>query len=84
MFTADRAELHRSRVLLLLVQREVGRDHLSSRSLKDSRGSQIALRLRDLLLGRVEAEVVVGVPLTPEAHRDLLLVQLHRLLQVPF
>ena len=69
LFTADRAELHRSRVLLLLVQREVGRGHLSSSRFRDSRGSQIVLRLRDLHLGRVEAEVVVGAPLTPEAHR---------------
>ena len=68
--SVDEGELHHSRILLLLVQQEVDKDHLSSSSrVRDNRGSQIALRLRDLLLGRVEAEVVVGAPLTPKAHR---------------
>ena len=71
-FTAARAELHHSRVLLLPVYQEGGRDHPSSR-LRDSRGSQTALRLRDLLLGRVEAEAVVEAPLIPEGHRVVFL-----------
>ena len=69
LFTADRVELHHCRVLLLLVQREVGRGHLNNSSLRVSRESQITLGLRDLFLGRVEAEVVVGAPLTLEGHR---------------
>ena len=73
LFIVARAELHLSRVLLLLSQREVGRGHLSSSRLRDNKESQIALRLRDLLLGRVEAEVVVGAPLIPEAHRVVFL-----------
>ena len=69
LFSADGAEHHRSRVLLLLVQREVDRGHLSRNRLRDSRESQIVRWLRDLLRGRVEVEVVVGAPLTPEVHK---------------
>ena len=73
--SVDEGELHHSRILLLLVQQEVDRDHLSSSNsrVRDNRGSQIALRLMDLLLGRVEAEAVVGAPLILEAHRVVFL-----------
>ena len=50
-YSADRVKLRLSRVLLLLVQREVDSDHLSSSRYKDSRESQIILPLRDLLPG---------------------------------
>ena len=64
-FSADRVDLHLVKVLSLPMQREVGRDHLSSSRYRDSRESHIVLLLRDLLLGRVEAEVVAGMPLIP-------------------
>ena len=67
--SVDGVQLHHSRVLLLLVQQGVGRGHLNSSRHRDNKESQIVLPLRDLLLGRVEAEVVVGVPLTLEERR---------------
>ena len=68
--SAVRAELLHSRVLHLLVELGVDRGHLSSSSRRrDNRGFRSVRRLRDLLLGRAEVEVVVGAPLTPVALR---------------
>ena len=67
--SAIRAELLHGRVLHLLVELGVDRGHLSSSRRRDSRGSRSVRRLRDLLLGRAEVEVVVGAPLTPVALR---------------
>ena len=66
---ADRVDLHLGRVLSLPMQREVGRDHLSSSHRSgDNRESQIILPLRDLPPGWVEADVVTGMSLILEDH----------------